>query len=263
MRKLHTGGGGRGATRCTIFEVAVIWLVSILLAVPAGVYSYLMIVQSPNGDISICYPFPEHMRTWYPKAVVTVRFAVYYAIPLVIIGIFYCLMARHLFLSTRNLPGESARQVNARKKVAKMVLAFVFIFAVCFLPQHVFYLWFYYYPDSDENYNAIWHAVRITGLSLSYLNSCINPILLFSVSGTFRQHFHHYLYCCLRQNLSRSQSMTMTSTRRLGTIKTSIRKFDSHSHSTYHSKGGQQLIVPEVTVTTFIQGAPNPPFQNN
>lgn len=36
-------------------------------------------------------------------------------------------------------------QVRARRKVAVTVLAFVVIFGICFLPYHVFFLWFYYW----------------------------------------------------------------------------------------------------------------------
>lgn len=35
-------------------------------------------------------------------------------------------------------------QVEARRKVAQTVLAFVVIFGICFLPSHIFMLWFYY-----------------------------------------------------------------------------------------------------------------------
>lgn len=38
----------------------------------------------------------------------------------------------------------SRSQVLARKKVAYTVLAFVVIFGVCYLPYHVFMLWFYF-----------------------------------------------------------------------------------------------------------------------
>lgn len=31
--------------------------------------------------------------------------------------------------------------------------------------------------------------------SRSFLNSCVNPIALYCVSGVFRQHFHRYLCC--------------------------------------------------------------------
>lgn len=32
-------------------------------------------------------------------------------------------------------------------------------------------------------------------ISYSFLNSCVNPIALYCVSGVFRQHFHRYLCC--------------------------------------------------------------------
>ncbi|KAK9500767.1 hypothetical protein O3M35_001965 [Rhynocoris fuscipes] len=107
-------------------------------------------------------------------------------------------MARHLVLSTRNMPGElqgQSNQVKARKKVAKMVLAFVIIFIVCFLPYHTFMLWFHFYENSHSEYNHFWHAYRIIGFCLSYLNSCINPIALYCVSKAFRKHFNRYLLC--------------------------------------------------------------------
>lgn len=86
------------------------------------------------------------------------------------------------------------RQVRARKKVAKTVLAFVLVFAVCFLPNHVFMLWFYNNPRSTEEYNIFWHVLRIVGFCLCYSNSCINPIALYLVSGTFRKHFDRQLF---------------------------------------------------------------------
>lgn len=59
-----------------------------------------------------CYPFPEEFGPNYPKTVLLCRFFVYYAIPLSIIAVFYCLMARHLVQSTRNIPGEMQGQVS-------------------------------------------------------------------------------------------------------------------------------------------------------
>jgi hypothetical protein len=72
-------------------------------------------------------------------------------------------------------------------QVAKMVLSFVVIFALCFFPSHVFLLWFYFDPNSEENFNAFWNFVRIIGFCLGFINSCINPITLYCLSGTFRK----------------------------------------------------------------------------
>ncbi|KAF2886698.1 hypothetical protein ILUMI_19476 [Ignelater luminosus] len=133
-------------------------------------------------------------------------------------------MANYLIISTKNVPGEvqgTQRQIKARKKVAITVLVFVLVFAVCFLPSHVFMLFFYFHPNSEDYYNAFWHYTRIIGFCLSYLNSCANPVALYWVSGTFRKHFNRYLLCLkpkrTRCNTCQGQhatSMTMMSTRR-------------------------------------------------
>lgn len=65
----------------------------------------------------MCYPFPEEWGFEYAKIMVLLRFLVYYAIPLVIIGVFYALIARHLMYAA-NVPGEmhgAVRQVSKIK----------------------------------------------------------------------------------------------------------------------------------------------------
>lgn len=59
-----------------------------------------------NVTFKICYPFPEEWGPDYPKLIVMLRFACYYAIPLFIIGIFYVLIAKHLIYSASHVPGE-------------------------------------------------------------------------------------------------------------------------------------------------------------
>lgn len=69
-----------------------------------------------NKDTSFkfCYPFPEEWGPEYAKAMVLAKFLVYYAIPLVIIGIFYIMIAIHLAFGA-SVPGEmqgAMRQVS-------------------------------------------------------------------------------------------------------------------------------------------------------
>ena len=74
----------------------------------------LMGENTPNPFL-ICYPFPERYGEAYARSMVMLRFLVYYAIPLAIIGIFYVLIARHLMYAA-NVPGEmqgAVRQVRA------------------------------------------------------------------------------------------------------------------------------------------------------
>ncbi|PSN48337.1 Neuropeptide CCHamide-1 receptor [Blattella germanica] len=282
MRKLHTGGGGRRATRFTIIAAAGIWILAILCALPAAIASYIRVFEINDIKINVCYPFKVEWGEVYAESMVIGKFIVYYAIPLVIISFFYLLMARHLILSTRNMPGEmqgQARQVRARKKVAKMVLAFVIIFAVCFFPQHVFMIWFYSdQMAAQESYNGFWHTFRIIGFCLSFINSCINPIALYCVSGTFRKHFNRYLLCvCCKGNSATGRSRSgagstscrnsIASRRHLGTM-TSSRRYAACSKSTWDSTTMAQYHnstirkhapltsqpTEEITITTFMNG---------
>ncbi|XP_046463463.1 neuropeptide CCHamide-1 receptor-like [Daphnia pulex] len=181
------------------------------------------------NDIYICYPFPPELGPNYPKLVILLRFLLHYCLPLLTIGTFYVIMAYHLLRSVQNIPGQATltttasvrhrypadasstnktdpalliqqqqqpNQNRARRKLAKMVLSFVVLFAVCFLPIHVFFLWFYFHPAALQQYNGFWHTLKIAGFVLAYINSCINPIALYCVSTSFRKHFNRLLCCC-------------------------------------------------------------------
>ncbi|CAL7950559.1 unnamed protein product [Xylocopa violacea] len=238
MRKLHTTG--RRATRFTVIVAASIWLLAILCAIPAS-FSYIRVFRvNRNVSFCACYPFPEEFGPNYPKTILVCRFFIYYATPLSIIAVFYILMARHLMRSTRNIPGEmqgQVKQVKARKKVAKMVMAFVIVFAVCFFPQHVFMLWFYIHPTAQKDYNAFWHYFRILSFCLAFTNSCINPIALYCVSSTFRKYFDRYLLCCVPRKVRRRyrRSSDLTSRGR-------GQSFSLISSKRYDSRRGQRSV---------------------
>uniref|UniRef100_A0A182FTD1 G-protein coupled receptors family 1 profile domain-containing protein n=1 Tax=Anopheles albimanus TaxID=7167 RepID=A0A182FTD1_ANOAL len=210
LRKFHAHGGGRRATRMTIATAVFIWLMAIAFAVPAIVGSHIKTVMI-NKDVSFyfCYPFPEEWGPQYARGIVLGKFLIYYAVPLFIIGIFYALIARHLIHSAKHVPGEmqgTVRQIKARRKVAVTVLAFVVIFGICFLPSHLFMLWFYYNPNFNEDYNGFWHVLRIVGFCLSFANSCANPVALYCVSGAFRKHFNRSVLSVYPSELYRSKS---------------------------------------------------------
>nr|CAH0098592.1 unnamed protein product [Daphnia galeata] len=240
---------GPKSKQCIIISLAVIWLASLGLALPAAIFSHLMKlsgekipeakrIRNDNGtlmgpthrEILICYPFPQEFGPVYPKIVVLGRFLIHYCLPLLVIGTFYIVMANHLLRSVQVIPGHTTvraskrhRQIRhpsdssasnnanepilllqlpqpnrnrkSRRKVAKMVQYFVVLFAVCFLPMHVFFLWFHFDANSQNDYNHFWNAFRIFGFVLAYINSCINPIALYFISTNFRKHFNRLLLC--------------------------------------------------------------------
>ncbi|KAF7494837.1 Neuropeptide CCHamide-1 receptor [Sarcoptes scabiei] len=183
---------------------ALIWLLSIILATPGAYNSFIMHVNiDTNQTIQVCYPFPPNLGQWYPKLIVIMKFLSYYAIPLCMITIFYSLMARSLIRTTENPIGQNEshqKLLKNRLKISKIVLGLVIIFAMCFFPNQVFMLWYHFNPKANEEYNSFWHVWRIIGFILSFLNSCLNPIVLCCISGVFRSHFRRYIlsscFCC-------------------------------------------------------------------
>lgn len=176
---------GLSAKPLTILTACLIWVLAIVLAMPAAFFSNVPTVPlQSNHSILICSPFPEEFGEYftcrqidiprsnvslkqkkkkkrklftiavylashaptrivygrvasflyilsffriagqsYQKGMVMFKFLAYYAIPLLVITGFYLGMARHLELSTRNMPGELStgchrmEQIKARKKV--------------------------------------------------------------------------------------------------------------------------------------------------
>ena len=194
--------------RWTVYCTFGIWLLSIVLGIPGAIVTSVVSFDLfYNETIEVCYIFPDTIPIWYRKFNVISKIFIYYLIPLVAIAYFYLLMSRYLIVSAKAVPGKHGihKQVQSRRKVAKVVLCFVLIFAVCFLPNHVFVVWFHLnYPQSEMMYNAFWHYFRIVGFCLSFLNSCINPLALYAISGTFRMYYNQYLFCwcCSKEPLS-------------------------------------------------------------
>ena len=73
----------------------------------------------------------------------------------------------------------------------------VVIFAICFLPGHIFMLWFHVYSNG-KYFSSNWYILRTVGFVLHYLNSCINPVVLYCVSTSIRKQFNQLFCCCFR-----------------------------------------------------------------
>lgn len=183
----------------------VVWALAIMIAIPGGYTSHVMEYRTSNTTfIHVCYPYPMEWIDWYPKIIIMTKFVMLYVVPLIFITISYALLARHLLLTKKRAketgvptPANYQNQLKSRAKVAKLVLVFVAIFILSFLPNHVFMLWFYFtYPESMKNYNNFWHFLKIAGYVLSFTNSCTNPFVLYLSSGRFRAYYRQYL-CCL------------------------------------------------------------------
>ena len=95
-----------------------------------------------------------------------------YILPLSLICVLYGLMLKRLLF--RVIPGASKGSGNNRsmKRTTKMIIIVVAAFALCWLPIHVVFMLQRF--GTNSSYIAL---IQIAGNCLSYMNSCVNPIL--------------------------------------------------------------------------------------
>uniref|UniRef100_A0A3B3US84 Gastrin-releasing peptide receptor n=2 Tax=Poecilia TaxID=8080 RepID=A0A3B3US84_9TELE len=222
-------------TASIVLRAAFIWVFSLILAIPEAVYSDLHAfnVTSTNESFVTCAPYP-HAGKLHPQIHSMASFLIFYVIPLLVISVYYTFIARSLFKSASSLPMEgnvhARRQVESRKRLAKTVLVFVGLFAVCWLPSHVIYLYrSYHYSQVDT---SLGHFVfSIVARILAFTNSCMNPFALYLLSKSFKKQFNQQLCCCCHVTFKHSpQSPTHYNTRM-----TSV-------HSTHHSVASLTMI---------------------
>ncbi|KAI9528303.1 hypothetical protein NQZ68_021944 [Dissostichus eleginoides] len=128
-----------------------------------------------------------------------------------------------LFLIYRltSLRLESVK-METRKRLAKIVLVFVGLFALCWFPNHVLYMYrSFHYQQMDLSVAHL--VVTLLSRVLSFSSSCVNPFALYLLSESFRRHFNSQLQCGRSPRPERQASyMHSTSHIRLTSIKKTL-----------------------------------------
>ncbi|XP_065267308.1 bombesin receptor subtype-3 [Emys orbicularis] len=199
----------------TCCKAGCVWIVSMILAIPEAVFSDLYSFSNPEKNVSFeaCAPYPVSEKI-LQEAHSLVCFLVFYIIPLVVISVYYFLIAKTLYKSTFNMPaeehGHARKQIESRKRVAKTVLVLVGLFALCWLPNHILYLYRSFTYHSSVDASAFHLIVTIFSRALAFSNSCVNPFALYWLSKSFRQHFKKQILCCKARLPTRPPGNTPT-----------------------------------------------------
>ncbi|XP_055982249.1 neuromedin-B receptor [Sorex fumeus] len=222
-----------GAVLWTCVKAVGIWVVSVLLAVPEAVFSEVARIGSlENGSFTACIPYPQTDEL-HPKIHSVLIFLVYFIIPLTIISIYYYHIAKTLIKSAHNLPGEynehTKKQMETRKRLAKIVLVFVGCFVFCWFPNHILYLYrSFNYREIDSSLGHM--IVTLVARVLSFCNSCVNPFALYLLSESFRRHFNSQLCCGRKSFQERSTSYLLsTSAVRMTSLKSNTKNVVTNS----------------------------------
>ncbi|XP_005921454.1 endothelin receptor type B [Haplochromis burtoni] len=185
----------------TAIEIGLIWVISILLAVPEVVGFDMITMDYKEKRLTICLLHPMQ-TTGFMQIYKAVKdwwlFGFYFCMPLVWTAVFYTLMTRKMLRKTETTLCEHIKQ---RREVAKTVFCLVIVFALCWLPLYLSrILKLTIYDEKDPNrcqLLSVFLVLDYFGINMASLNSCINPIALYIVSKRFKRCFKACLCRCL------------------------------------------------------------------
>uniref|UniRef100_A0A3P8VJB1 Endothelin receptor type B n=1 Tax=Cynoglossus semilaevis TaxID=244447 RepID=A0A3P8VJB1_CYNSE len=187
------GMKGGGVSVWTAAEITMIWVVSLLLAVPELVGFDMLMTNYKDKHLRICLLHPmqtskfmqiyKSVKDWW-------LFGFYFCMPLTWTAVFYTLMTRKMLRKTKNVLSVQTKQ---RLEVAKTVFCLVTVFALCWFPLYLSrILKLTIYDEKDPNrcqLLSVFLVLDYFGINMASLNSCINPIVLCIVSKRFQRGF--------------------------------------------------------------------------
>ncbi|KAG5878212.1 hypothetical protein JTB14_009777 [Gonioctena quinquepunctata] len=98
------------------------------------------------------------------------------------------------------------KNIQSKRKVVKMMMIIVIIFAVCWLPYHIYFFVTFYFPSVTERQYIQEVYLFIYWLAMS--NSMYNPMIYCWMNARFRTGFKKIFTCLPFITLSPSQTLT-------------------------------------------------------
>uniref|UniRef100_A0A1A9WGY2 G-protein coupled receptors family 1 profile domain-containing protein n=1 Tax=Glossina brevipalpis TaxID=37001 RepID=A0A1A9WGY2_9MUSC len=186
----------------------IIWLFSAALSSPCLFYSSTM-TKSYNIIILI----------------------ITYGIPMIVMLICYSLMGRVLW-GSRSIGETTERQlesIKSKRKVVRMFIAIVAIFAICWLPYHMFFI--YAYHNNRMTSTKYVQHMYLAFYWLAMSNAMVNPIIYYWMNKRFRLYFQKAICCCcLHSNKIKIDS---THSRMMNYNKNSSQRFTKNYMNNY------------------------------
>ena len=192
--------------RCMTFQktyvaMALVWLVGIAVNSPT-LYAQKIVFLEYSQSWTCTEKWEPAFTEGAYKGFTIVLFVIFYLVPLLTMSILYSFVIYKLWV--RKVPGNQTaenqqRSNKSRKKVLKMLLAVMILFALCWLPVYITQFISFYgevdFPCGPPS------TLAFMGYFLGHANSAINPAIYVIFNSDFRKGFRDVLLCrCSRRN---------------------------------------------------------------
>lgn len=174
--------------------IAGIWLVALALAFPQCFYSTIIMDQ---GATKCVVAWPEDNGGKILLSYHFVLIALIYFLPLVVMFVAYSVIGFTLWRCA--VPGYHAHGANthylqAKKKFVKTMVLVVVIFAICWLPYHLYFILGSF--QEDIYCHKFIQQVYLAIFWLAMSSTMYNPIIYCCLNRRFRSGFRIAFRCC-------------------------------------------------------------------
>lgn len=179
--------------RTARYLIVLTWLTSILFAAPMLYTNRIVVSEGSNGTFCMEIWEPLFSSEKARKNYTFVQFSVFYAGPLTIITILYTAIVIELWRgsSTTHCAQANYQEVEkSNRKVLKMLVTVLVVFALFWLPVYIFQFMYYV----GNNICGVSVLIQFIGYFLCQATSAVNPLIYAFFSENYRSGFRD----CLR-----------------------------------------------------------------
>ncbi|KAG8185914.1 hypothetical protein JTE90_010701 [Oedothorax gibbosus] len=173
-----------------------VWTLSSLLSAPSLLYATTITYKyADETQRTLCLlVWPDGLGTGLGKSdldhVYNIVFLVLtYVIPMTCMGVTYtwigCILGGSKVIGENSDPQHHV--IKSKQRVAHMLVAIMLLFAFCWLPYHIYFLYTYY--NADVIHARFIQHVYLAIYWLAMSNSCYNPIVYYVMNSSFRSYF--------------------------------------------------------------------------
>uniref|UniRef100_A0A3P9LIM7 Neuromedin-K receptor n=1 Tax=Oryzias latipes TaxID=8090 RepID=A0A3P9LIM7_ORYLA len=198
----------RLSAKATTGIIVCIWSLAIVLAFPLCYFSTTQV----RPRRTICYvAWPRMADDSFMYHIIVA--VLIYVLPLVVMGITYTIVG--LTLWGGEIPGDTSDnyhgQLQAKRKVVKMMIIVVVTFALCWLPYHIYFI-----VTGINKRLSKWKYIQQVYLSVMWLamsSTMYNPIIYCCLNSRFRAGFKRAFRWCPFIKVSSYDELELRSTR--------------------------------------------------
>ncbi|XP_051156529.1 tachykinin-like peptides receptor 99D [Leptopilina boulardi] len=201
---------GRKATLCIALAI---WIVGVVLSFPMLLFFRTFTHTFTNGEVRvICYSqWPKESHEYLYNVIFMI---LTYFLPIGSMTFTYARVGLELW-GSQSIGEATQRQldnIRSKRRVVKMMIVVVVIFAVCWLPFHMYFIITSYLPEITTGPYVQEIYLAIYWLAMS--NSMYNPIIYCWMNSRFRRGFAQFFSWCPwvhvtpEPTLSRSEAVT-------------------------------------------------------